>query len=776
MNRPRPEVLTRPEQGWSSLLLLVGMLVVLGLSVANSRPLPLPGVGSLTDSLPSVMLGAGLIGYLLARSSLGVVRAHTVGAVVAAFVLLLIAGGALTTEPPWPADLGGIGERITAVWMRLDADISGLLSAEITTSMVTVYLVLGALCWTTAQFGAFSVFRYDRGGPAVMAVGIILFLNLGLGSLQDDTDLLPVVPVLAIFATLALLLLMRMQLVQQRYAWARRHISDAQDVGRLFLRTGVVFVLIAVVGASSLSVWATIEAQEVSIDGLEEPLEGFADEVSRLLEVFGVPSGEDVPQALGTSTALTTNWIQPEGIAFRAYFEEGRLRDNYWWGKADDRYDWKNQRWVTTGARSEDVPAGGQLSSSPGSLAGGQHQADVRIEVGEGSPRANLYRPPDVLSVSRDVTARRLRGGGTDRIAYADVLDEGESVRFMSSTRDYGPDSDTLTANDLRSATGAYPAWVLERYLDGADDGDVIGSKTQALAERLMKEPTAYDQALALQNELRAMDYNPSLGNACDGFKAIPECLLTIKEGFCQQYATTMVMTLRAMGIPARFVTGYLPGDQDENDMWTVEQQALHNWAEVYFPKYGWVRFDPTPGDVGYGGVGTDLIEEDLGPATPRPRETDVPGSPLASEDPPESEEVLPPLGPDDPGDGGTDGVIIIGVAGLVALLLTVVSGLLLFRLRRLPGGDDSLAYRGIVSLATRLGYGPHPSQTEYEFASTLSETIPTVRDDLFVVTAARVATTYGGRQLDDAQRGALRGAYARIRTALLRLSLRVRR
>ena len=93
-----------------------------------------------------------------------------------------------------------------------------------------------------------------------MAVGTILFLNVGLGSLQPDADLLPVVPVLALFAALALLLLMRLQLVQQRYAWARRHISDAQDVGRLFMRTGVAFVLVAVLGASSLTVWATVES------------------------------------------------------------------------------------------------------------------------------------------------------------------------------------------------------------------------------------------------------------------------------------------------------------------------------------------------------------------------------------------------------------------------------------------------------------------------------------------------------------------------------------
>jgi hypothetical protein len=111
-----------------------------------------------------------------------------------------------------------------------------------------------------------------------------------------------------------------------------------------------------------------------------------------------------------------------------------------------------------------------------------------------------------------------------------------------------------------------------------------------------------------------------------------------------------------------------------------------------------------------------------------------------------------------------------------MALLLTLLSVVLLFRLRRLPGDDDGLAYRGVVSLATRLGYGPHPSQTEYEYAGTLSEAIPTVRHELYVVADARVETAYGQRRLDAARRGSLRRAYARIRTALLRLSLRRRR
>ena len=83
-------------------------------------------------------------------------------------------------------------------------------------------------------------------------------------------------------------------------------------------------------------------------------------------------------------------------------------------------------------------------------------------------------------------------------------------------------------------------------------------------------------------------------------------------------------------------------------------------------------------------------------------------------------------------------------------------------RLRRLPRAEGGLAYRGIVSLATRLGYGPHPSQTEYEYAGSLSEAIPTCGSDLYLVADARVESAYGQRVLGD---GAARRAATRLRS-----------
>ncbi len=656
MSRAAPVVLRRPEQGWSSLLLLLGMLVVLGVSVADSRPLVLPGSGSLTDSLPVLMLVAGLISFLLARSSLGVVRAHVLGAAIAALVLLLVAGGGLTGQSPLPLALDGVGERIGAVWTRLDTDISGFIAEEVTTPTIMTFLVLGAICWTTAQFGAFSVFRYDRGGPAVMSVGTILFLNVGLGSLHAESELLPVVPVLALFAVLALLLLMRLQLMQQRYAWARRHISDAQEVSRLFLRTGVGFVLIAVLGASSLTVWATVEAQDVKIDRLQEPLEDVADEVSRMLGLFGVPSGKEVPAPLGTTTELRSDWRQPDGVAFTAEFDDGQLYGNYWWGSANDRYDYQNQRWRTTGSSTTNVSAGDQLSPPSRARAGGALQTEVTLTAEEGYSRTNLFRLPDVLTMDRDVTARKVSGDGIDAIEYAEALGEGETVRFTSFVRDYTPGDGDFTASDLRNASGEDPAWVVDKYLQGADNERIVGDKTRALADELMARwDTRYDRAFRLQERLRRMDYDPSLGDACAGFDALPECLLTIERGFCQQYATTMVMTLRAMDIPARFVTGYLPGEQDENGRWVVEQQALHNWAEAYFPGFGWVRFDPTPSDVGYGQVPTDPLEGDDAPEARPPQEPDAASSPPESAGPEESFEAAALVEDERPGSGGGD-------------------------------------------------------------------------------------------------------------------------
>ena len=238
-----------------------------------------------------------------------------------------------------------------------------------------------------------------------------------------------------------------------------------------------------------------------------------------------------------------------------------------------------------------------------------------------------------------------------------------------------------------------------------------------------------------------------------------------------------MAMTLRELEVPARLVTGYLPGDRSEGDRYEVPMQALHAWVEAYFPGTGWVRFDPTPGDQ---------LRRWEQRATRLPEGEPVPPPGATATPPQESETLEPVTGPSpsagaalalaDPSGGGPWWTVeLVGLPLLLLLtllgLLILPAALLLMRLRRLPDGDAGLAYLRIASLASRVGHGPGRTQTEYEYAASLSEALPDVRDDLVRVARARVESRYGRRTLNEGQWPSLRHAYARARTALLRLA-----
>jgi len=67
------------------------------------------------------------------------------------------------------------------------------------------------------------------------------------------------------------------------------------------------------------------------------------------------------------------------------------------------------------------------------------------------------------------------------------------------------------------------------------------------------------------------------------------------RAGYCQQFAGAMALMLRFLGIPARVAAGFTSGKREENS-WTVTDRNAHTWVEVWFPDYGWLAFDPTPG------------------------------------------------------------------------------------------------------------------------------------------------------------------------------------
>lgn len=94
---------------------------------------------------------------------------------------------------------------------------------------------------------------------------------------------------------------------------------------------------------------------------------------------------------------------------------------------------------------------------------------------------------------------------------------------------------------------------------------------------------------------LRAQNYVYTLLPPVLGRDSVDEFLFDTKRGFCEHFASAFVVLMRAAGVPARVVTGYLGGDFNPRDGYvTVRQAEAHAWAEVYVDKRGWVRVDPT--------------------------------------------------------------------------------------------------------------------------------------------------------------------------------------
>jgi transglutaminase-like putative cysteine protease len=101
--------------------------------------------------------------------------------------------------------------------------------------------------------------------------------------------------------------------------------------------------------------------------------------------------------------------------------------------------------------------------------------------------------------------------------------------------------------------------------------------------------------AAALYEHIRTGGYTYTLDTGAYGADALDEFWLDRKEGFCEHFAAAFVFAMRAMGVPARIVTGYQGTESMPVDgYWIVRQSSAHAWAEFWQPGAGWVRADPT--------------------------------------------------------------------------------------------------------------------------------------------------------------------------------------
>ncbi|CAG0973852.1 partial Protein-glutamine gamma-glutamyltransferase, partial [Anaerolineae bacterium] len=275
----------------------------------------------------------------------------------------------------------------------------------------------------------------------------------------------------------------------------------------------------------------------------------------------------------------------------------------------------------------------------------------------------------------------------------------GDAFSADIQTKTYHAESriPAVSVEQLKDAGNNYPDWVRARYLDLPDD---VPARVSSLARDLTAtQPTPYDRARAIETYLRAFPYTLDLPAPPPNRDVVDYFLFDLKKGYCDYFATAMVVLSRAAGIPARLVVGYAPGRFDAtNARFVVTEADAHAWVEIYFPDYGWIEFEPTSS--------RPLMELNAQAiASGTPASPNVPGW--------SSDETI----------RWQSSWWLIAPGSVVLVFVVIVCGWWIdaWRLRRLaPSTAIVVIYRRLDWHATRLGVAFRASDTPNEFAAKL--------------------------------------------------------
>jgi len=153
-----------------------------------------------------------------------------------------------------------------------------------------------------------------------------------------------------------------------------------------------------------------------------------------------------------------------------------------------------------------------------------------------------------------------------------------------------------IPARDLLiNASGNLPREILIKYTKPFNvSRDIINLSK----EIQMQNKSDFENAENVKDYLiNNLSYTRVLENSGD-YPPLDQFLFDGKEGHCEYFATAMVVILREMGIPSRLVTGFVGGEYNSlGRYYLIRESDAHAWVEVYFPEYGWINFDPTPGN-----------------------------------------------------------------------------------------------------------------------------------------------------------------------------------
>jgi hypothetical protein len=400
---------------------------------------------------------------------------------------------------------------------------------------------------------------------------------------------------------------------------------------------------------------------------------------------------------------------------------------HYWKAETYDFYT--GGGWTADVTTNQDVPANGTI---PRTLPAGirLHQSVAINRSGRGA----IYAAGELISVAEPY--------------WLAVRSGGDLMGGMISLPRYEADSIVVNVDEstLRAAGTNYPDWVRARYLQLPV---LLPQRVFTLARDLTAtQAVPYDQALAIQEFLRReMHYQATVDSPPSNQDVVDYFLFDSKTGFCDYYASAMVVLARAAGIPARYALGYAPGIFDPaGGRFLVRQMDSHAWPELYFPGVGWVEFEPTS-------------------SLPEIQRSAVSSAP-----------VLAPawLKGSNPLFSAVWHFFAVFFRGAAvpALTVLIIAGLALLawfllapvRLALLPSGRMLRGmYRNLVAHGRRLGISYPPATTPAEFSLRLARRVPAGATPVRRIAELYSRQVYGRKEISSEERRALINNWNRL-------------
>ncbi len=759
-----PEWLSRrlqPRAGWISLPLLAIMLLALGWSVQRAGWL---------DRLDFVIGVAGwalLVGTVLAITEWSILLTLPIGAALGAWAVVASVGAEYFA-------LAGAGGQVTGLRDQTVAWLLILLERGTGPQQAPWALILGMLLWASGFMAAYAVYRHHRVLDAILLIGALLIVNLS----ATFADLFGY---MVLFSLAALLLWLRAALVSRQEAWSLRRVNQNADVPNSIMRSGVGFIVAAVALSwtmTSVAIAAPLTGVWNSIDPLWSDIRGDLDAI-----FGGLGTAQTRFPGAGFASRFTVSGSFSGGD--EVVLRVGAQRGYYLRTITYDQYT--GHGWVSSDGTARRVAAGDPIF--PGATPERPYAPDafevetITVSVESGIGRALFtHGYPIEIFVPTVVT----EPGGVavlGQLEAASVIDVGTGYQVTAAVS-------RATEAQLAGASTQYPPEIAALYLDTSR----ITQRTMSLARSVSRfglsgdveggapDPYHYAKALAAYlNGDSGFRYTTNADLPSDPDRDLVDFFLfDSRAGYCEYFASAMVMMARSLGIPARMAVGYAPGDRVEAGVYEIRGSNAHAWAELYFPAYGWQVFEATksitpviripgsgvapPINPPVGGVDPpNLFEEGADPGAISPLSSFEPatGGFVAGQEPPTVE----------PSQG--NGLLLLAV-----LLALIAYGA--WRWVRVRRGFRFLApadvqWERLALAANRAGVSRASSETIYEYASWLEEQLPAHRTDIRSIADGKVLQNYSGRWIGAEAVQLLERAWRRLQLPLLWLALRRR-